>query len=238
MSTCPELTFGVFSRPTLAEAKQSSTPPKHRLLAHILATGTSAPVVTDAAMTVPKDWKSKSTTVDTSSTETVGHEQKFRTVAIHSLAVLPEHRNKKLGSMLLLAYIERIKTAKIADRIALLAHEDLIPFYEKLGFKNSGESKAQFGGGNWSDVVSSTSHTTNVDGKLTVSRFSNLTIWLETTMTRRSRILPEIGILSSDFAPLRSTRSDESHSYRKRIRRGRAHLHPMDTEGGTRRRGP
>ena len=41
----------------------------------------------------------------------------------------------------------------IGDRVALIAHEPLIKYYEALGFENLGESKAQFGGGGWYDMV-------------------------------------------------------------------------------------
>ena len=76
-----------------------------------------------------------------------------RTIAVHSLAVLPEHQGKKVGSMLMESYTQRIKDSKIADRIALLAHGELIKFYEKLGFRNLGPSETKFGGGGWNDMV-------------------------------------------------------------------------------------
>lgn len=63
-----------------------------------------------------------------------------------------------LGSCLLTAVIQRIHSAQIADRIALLSHADLVPFYESAGFKNVGKSKATFGGGNWIDMASLQHH--------------------------------------------------------------------------------
>lgn len=39
----------------------------------------------------------------------------------------------------------------------------LVPFYEKIGFKNKGRSKAQFGGGGWIDMVSSHGVQSTVD---------------------------------------------------------------------------
>ena len=55
--------------------------------------------------------------------------------------------------MLMKSYMSRIEGAGIADRVALLAHNDLVPFYESLGFKKVGESEAKFGGGRWVDMV-------------------------------------------------------------------------------------
>lgn len=52
------------------------------------------------------------------------------------------------------SYINRMETSGVADRIALIAHDDFLPFYESLGFVNKGKSKAQFGGGGWTDMVS------------------------------------------------------------------------------------
>jgi GNAT superfamily N-acetyltransferase len=83
----------------------------------------------------------------------LGHQDQGSTIAIHSLAVLPEHQGKGIGSTLLKAYIQRIKDAAIADRIALLSHDDLVPFYTALGFENSGVSDCTFGGGGWNDLV-------------------------------------------------------------------------------------
>lgn len=53
----------------------------------------------------------------------------------------------------MLAYIQRMETHGVADRIALIAHEELIPYYESLGFENKGKSEAQFGGGGWFALV-------------------------------------------------------------------------------------
>jgi hypothetical protein len=52
------------------------------------------------------------------------------------------------------SYIQRMEDAGTADRLALLAHDHLVGYYEKLGFTNRGESKATFGGGGWYDLVS------------------------------------------------------------------------------------
>lgn len=83
----------------------------------------------------------------------LGHKEAGRTVCIHSLAVLPEYQKRGLGKTLMKAYLHRMETHGVADRAALLAHEELIPYYEKLGFENKGKSDAQFGGGGWYDMV-------------------------------------------------------------------------------------
>ncbi|CAD0094835.1 unnamed protein product [Aureobasidium vineae] len=123
---------------------------KSVLLAHCVVTKTINPTVMDEDMEVPNDWKTSSV-----SSDNIGHREEGRTIAVHSLAVLPSLQNRGLGSTLLKAFIQRMEYVQAADRVALLAHGELVKFYEKLGFQNKGPSKATFGGGNWVDMVSS-----------------------------------------------------------------------------------
>ena len=50
--------------------------------------------------------------------------------------------------------MQRMETSGIGDRLALLAHNHLVSFYENVGFRNAGKSEAKFGGGGWNDMVS------------------------------------------------------------------------------------
>lgn len=50
------------------------------------------------------------------------------------------------------SYLQRMETSGIADRIALLAHDHLIPYYEALGFVNMGKNNVQFGGDEWVNI--------------------------------------------------------------------------------------
>ncbi|OJD14787.1 hypothetical protein AJ78_04909 [Emergomyces pasteurianus Ep9510] len=152
LTKCPELSLGAFYLPPKEAGKPK---PRPTLIAHILATRTPALCVTDASMGIPPNWrdKSSSTLESCNCSEPLGHQDQGSTIALHSLAVLPEHQGKRLGSTLLKAYIQRIKDAAIANRIALLAHEHLIPFYANLGFENRGLSDCTFGGGGWYSMV-------------------------------------------------------------------------------------
>jgi ribosomal protein S18 acetylase RimI-like enzyme len=110
-------------------------------------------------MSFPADWKKRRSSLPKAGeAEMLGHQEQGGTVALHSLAVASEHQRKGLATILLKAYIERIKSAKIADRIALLAHDHLIKFYQGFGFVDEGRSEATFGGGQWNSMVR-----TNVD---------------------------------------------------------------------------
>ncbi|KAI5296611.1 hypothetical protein KEM52_005908 [Ascosphaera acerosa] len=150
LTVCPELTLGVFTIPPRGEWPNGVAPEHPTLVAHLIASRTASKVVTDASMEVPKNWE----TEKTSRTQPgVGHDDEGQTLAIHSLAVLPEHQGKRIGPMLLKSWLQRIKDAAIAQRVALLAHDHLIPFYESFGFRNLGPSDCKFGGGGWHDMV-------------------------------------------------------------------------------------
>jgi GNAT superfamily N-acetyltransferase len=128
---------------------------KRRLIAHVVATRSPAPSVTDASMGLPPDWKTNRSSLPAKDEEEpIGHQEQGGTVCIHSLAVAKEHQGIGLGTVLMKAYIQRIKDSKCADRLALLAHDHLVGFYTGLGFENMGPSKATFGGGGWNNLVS------------------------------------------------------------------------------------
>lgn len=153
LSKCSELSLGIFTShegddiPTAATASPVYTGAPQRklvLLGHIVATMTTGLTVTDKDMGIPSDDPSDSS---------LGHKAEGRTVAIHSLAVLPDFQHKGLGTTLMKAYLDRLAKQDVADKAALIAHEEMIPYYEKFGFKNRGKSAAQFGGGGWFDMV-------------------------------------------------------------------------------------
>lgn len=155
-SKCPELMLGIFTSHTDNEIPTAKTSapvytgaPKRKavLLGHIIATRTNNSVVGDDDMAIP------SPDHPTPDDHKLGHKEDGRTICVHSLAVLPDYQGHGLGSTLMLAYIQRIELQSLADRLALIAHDHLIPFYEKLGFENKGPSAAQFGGGGWYDMV-------------------------------------------------------------------------------------
>ena len=154
MTRAPELSLGLFSRPTEAEARQQSKPAKRRLIAFICATRTPSPSVTDASMSLPPNWKTDRTTLPKEGeTERPGHQEQGGTICIHSLVVAKEFQKMGLGSILLKSYIQRIKDSKIADRLALLSHDPLVRLYTSHGFENMGPSSATFGGGGWNNLV-------------------------------------------------------------------------------------
>lgn len=118
------------------------------MLAHVVATKCGGSTVTDESMDFPPDWRKGIKECDRR-----GHYENGRTIAVHSLAVLPAYQRIGLGKTIMKAYIQRMETSGNGDRIALLAHGHLVQYYESFGFVNKGESAARFGGGGWNDMV-------------------------------------------------------------------------------------
>jgi len=161
LSRCGELSLGLFctfipdsgveaetfatGRPVETSRKDGAT---SVLLAHIVSTKATTPVVTDKAMDYPQDWN-----FENPSPSFTGHQEAGRTICLHSVGVLPGFQGRGLGRIIIIAYMQQMNGAGIADRLALIAHNHLVPYYEKLGFTNKGHSKAQFGGGGWNDMV-------------------------------------------------------------------------------------
>jgi len=120
---------------------------KSVLLGHIIATKTTNPTVTDKDMAIPDPSSSEKPDPE------VGHKEAGRTICIHSLAVLPEYQSRGLGKTLIQAYLQRMASHGVGDRAALIAHEPMVPYYEKFGFVNQGKSACEFGGGGWFDMT-------------------------------------------------------------------------------------
>uniref|UniRef100_A0A060SZ26 ARAD1C05280p n=1 Tax=Blastobotrys adeninivorans TaxID=409370 RepID=A0A060SZ26_BLAAD len=118
-----------------------------KLIGHILATKATSEVVTMESMDKPEVdeyGRNKDPQNDPR-----GHREEGRTICIHSVGVLPEFRGKSIATIMLKDYIQRITTQHIADRIALICHDHLMPFYSRSGFVDAGKSELTFGGQEW-----------------------------------------------------------------------------------------
>ncbi|PMD47302.1 polyamine acetyltransferase [Hyaloscypha variabilis F] len=158
---CGELCLGIFctvvpgsgvNAETLATGKPVETSRQNGaisvLLGHVVAAKTNDLVASDQSMGVPEDWDSPHP-----KPSNLGHQEAGRTIVVHSVAILPAFQGRGLGRVLMMAYMQQMNGAGIADRLALIAHDHKLAWYEKLGFSNKGKSKAQFGGGGWYDLV-------------------------------------------------------------------------------------
>ncbi|KAF8954808.1 hypothetical protein BDZ97DRAFT_367269 [Flammula alnicola] len=78
-------------------------------------------------------------------------------VCIHSVCVAPSYRSKGVGLALLKEYFVRLERARSEgtatwERVLLIAHDDLVPFYEKAGFENAGKSSVVHGSLPWFEM--------------------------------------------------------------------------------------
>jgi ribosomal protein S18 acetylase RimI-like enzyme len=161
LSRCGELCLGIFCtiepgpgpKPaTFATGNPVETSRKNGaicvLIGHVIASKTNDITASDNSMAVPEDWDS-----DHPKLTNLGHQEAGRTIALHSVAVLPEYQGRGIGRVLLMAYMQQMNGSGIADRLALIAHDHKTEWYEKLGFSNKGLGAAQFGSGGWYDLI-------------------------------------------------------------------------------------
>lgn len=59
----------------------------------------------------------------------------------------------RLGGTIVNAYLQRMSSAAVADRVSLLAHREFVAFYTKLGFEDEGLSSSELYGGGWVNMV-------------------------------------------------------------------------------------
>ncbi|KAJ2861757.1 hypothetical protein GGI22_002370 [Coemansia erecta] len=91
------------------------------------------------------------------------HDPRGSTACIHSVCVAPAWQRKGVATRLLELYPQSIRrynstidgadgSAKIA-RLAMLSRMDLVPFYQRVGFTNLGQSGVVHGTEIWYDCV-------------------------------------------------------------------------------------
>lgn len=80
------------------------------------------------------------------------HDPGSSSVCVHSVCVSPEYRKQGVAISLLREYITRLKNGPY-ERILLIAHEELIPLYQKAGFELVGLSSVVHGSRPWYEMV-------------------------------------------------------------------------------------
>ena len=135
LKTCPELCSGLFIREFDSISKELLN---ETLIGHILSTKISTNYITLASMGLKN------------------HES-GNTIAIHSLVIEPSHQKKNLATLLLTDFIQKLSHQEVGNKIVIIAHEPLIPFYERVGFKVVGENQdvvknQEFAKSKWFDM--------------------------------------------------------------------------------------
>lgn len=114
---------------------------RETLIGHIVATKIHAERITEPSMLLPSP-----------DDPDAGHIEHSQYIGIHGLVVDPEWQGKNLGTLLMHDYIQKLSNQDVGDKVAIIAHKELIPFYEKIGFNNNGVSDCKFAGATWYDL--------------------------------------------------------------------------------------
>ncbi|QEU62669.1 Paa1 [Kluyveromyces lactis] len=130
LKMCPELSSGLFIRDVKGTEILGE-----KLIGHIF--GTKIPI--------PKNGTKESTFI-TNESMSFTQDDSSPVIGVHSVVIAPQHQKKNLATLLLTDYIQKMSNQEIGDRIVIIAHNELVPFYERIGFKSVGDNK---------DVVSS-----------------------------------------------------------------------------------
>lgn len=124
----------------LEELPVKSSVTKEILIGHIIGTKIPESKITDGSMSLPLgDGKT-------------GHIENSRFIGIHSLVIDPKYQNKSLGTLLIHDYIQKLSNQDLGDKVSLIAKSQLVPFYQKIGFDDLGESDCKFAGTTWNDL--------------------------------------------------------------------------------------
>ncbi|ODQ64736.1 acyl-CoA N-acyltransferase [Nadsonia fulvescens var. elongata DSM 6958] len=147
LRNCADICFGLF--------QTCDDPNAEILVGHTLSTKTNSFFITDQAMEMPE--LDPVTHTPVSEQEKLGHLPTGPTVALHSLAVAKNFRKQGLAQVLMKYTAEAISsdnatTRNRADRISIIVHGELVPFYQHLGYKDNGPSKCAHGGEKWNDM--------------------------------------------------------------------------------------
>lgn len=137
LKTCPELSSGLFIRDVKGNEVVGET-----LIGHILAT----------KLPIPRNGTKETTFITPESMGQV-NDDSSPVIAIHSVVIAREHQKKNLATLLLTDYIQKLSNQEIGDRVVIIAHKHLIPFYERIGFKMVGENSTIESEEKWCDMA-------------------------------------------------------------------------------------
>ncbi|KAK9254950.1 hypothetical protein V1507DRAFT_385833 [Lipomyces tetrasporus] len=132
-------------------ASSTSSDSSEKLIAFVIGTKCAGEYISDDALAIPEVDK-QGHRKTTEGNDRRGHVETGNTIAIESICVDPDYQGMKLGTTILRDFVQRMSTQAVAERITLLARQDMIPFYENLGFYNAGSSTVKFGGGGWNNL--------------------------------------------------------------------------------------
>lgn len=81
----------------------------------------------------------------------VGHDPNGRNMVVFALAVLPEFQKQGVARQLMLHFMDEARQNN-KEAILLMCKQNLIAYYERLGFTHAGLSKSTHGGAEWHEM--------------------------------------------------------------------------------------
>lgn len=118
--------------PQLFLGAYNGIPSTETLIGYVCATRSSADTLTHESMS--------------------HHESNGSSVCIHSVCVDTSHRRKGVATRMLDKYAERLSKDPSIHQLSLIAHEELVPLYEKAGFEYKGKSPVSHGSRPWFEL--------------------------------------------------------------------------------------
>lgn len=165
LSVCPELCSGLFIRNFEISSKEdqdhdddddyyhNSKFVDEKLIGQIVATKIFDQRITERSMGIPKFAHKYIVDESILDNDKIGHVELSSNIGIHSLIIHSDYKKLGLGTLILKDYIQKLNQQEIGDKIIIIAHQLLIPFYKRIGFVDQGESDCKYAGETWNDLV-------------------------------------------------------------------------------------
>ena len=81
----------------------------------------------------------------------IGHDPDGKNMVVFALAVLPEFQKQGIARQLMARFVEEARERR-KENILLLCKQNLIAYYERLGFDHAGLSRSTHGGAEWHEM--------------------------------------------------------------------------------------
>jgi predicted N-acetyltransferase YhbS len=72
-------------------------------------------------------------------------------MVVFALAVLPEFQKRGIARQLMFRFVEKAWALE-KENILLLCKQQLVPYYERIGFAHVGLSRSTHGGAEWHEI--------------------------------------------------------------------------------------
>jgi ribosomal protein S18 acetylase RimI-like enzyme len=81
----------------------------------------------------------------------IGHNPHGQNMVVFALAVLPEFQKRGIANQLMSRFVEAAR-ARRKKNVLLMCKQNLIAYYERMGFRHVGLSRSRHGGAEWHEM--------------------------------------------------------------------------------------